>query len=225
MVGQALPGLERNEAVNNEAKVNSNIVWQPTQVTREDREQALKQRGRVVWFTGLSGSGKSTVAVEVERRLVEAGRATYLLDGDNLRFGLNKDLSFSESDRRENIRRIAEVAKLFADAGLIVLAAFISPYREDREALRQSIGEGRFIEVSINTPLSVCEARDTKGLYAKARAGEISDFTGISAPYEEPENPEIAIDTSQVPLDEAAQSVIRIIEAGMDEAFRLSPSA
>lgn len=223
MLGQALPGLERSEAVNTQAKVNSNIVWQPTQVTREDREQVLQQRGRVVWFTGLSGSGKSTVAVEVERRLMAAGRATYLLDGDNLRFGLNHDLNFSACDRRENIRRIAEVAKLFADAGIIVLAAFISPYREDREALRRSIGEGRFIEVSVNTPLTVCEERDTKGLYAKARAGEITDFTGVSAPYEEPENPELAIDTSQVPLGEAAHRVVSFIEASMDEAFRRAP--
>lgn len=206
--------------MNTEAKVNPNIVWQPTQVTRDEREQMLGQRGRVVWFTGLSGSGKSTVAVEVERRLVAAGRVTYLLDGDNLRFGLNRDLSFSVEDRRENIRRIAEVAKLFADAGIIVMAAFISPYRADRDAIRALMGEGRFIEISINTPLEVCEARDTKGLYARARAGEISDFTGISAPYEEPENPELKIDTSQVPLGDAACSVIRVIEDSMDEAWR-----
>lgn len=201
--------------MNIEAKVNPNIVWQPTQVTREEREEMLQQRGRVVWFTGLSGSGKSTVAVEVERRLVQAGRATYLLDGDNLRFGLNRDLTFSAEDRRENIRRIAEVAKLFADAGIIVMAAFISPYRNDRDAIRASMGEGRFIEVSISTPLEVCEARDTKGLYAKARAGEITDFTGISAPYEEPDNPELTIDTSQTSLDEAAQMVVSFIEHSM----------
>lgn len=210
--------------MNTQAKVNPNIVWQPTQVTREDREQMLQQRGRVVWFTGLSGSGKSTVAVEVERRLVQAGRATYLLDGDNLRFGLNHDLSFSADDRRENIRRIAEVAKLFADAGIIVLAAFISPYRKDREAIRAMMGEGRFIEVSINTPLEVCEARDTKGLYAKARAGEILDFTGVSAPYEEPLEPELAIDTSQVALGDAALAVVEVIENSMDEAFRRAPA-
>lgn len=220
MVSPPVPGLEKSEAVNTRAKVNPNIVWQPTQVTREDREETLQQRGRVVWFTGLSGSGKSTVAVEVERRLVKAGRATYLLDGDNLRFGLNRDLSFSADDRQENIRRIAEVAKLFADAGIIVLAAFISPYRADRDALRKSMGEGRFIEVSVNTPLAVCEERDTKGLYAKARAGELSDFTGISAPYEEPENPELAIDTSQVPLGDAARNVVAVIEASLDESFR-----
>lgn len=208
--------------MNTEAKVNPNIVWQPTQVTRDEREQMLQQRGRVVWFTGLSGSGKSTVAVEVERRLVAAGRVTYLLDGDNLRFGLNRDLSFSVEDRRENIRRIAEVARLFADAGIIVMAAFISPYSDDRDAIRASMGEGRFIEISINTPLEVCEARDTKGLYAKARAGEISDFTGISAPYEEPENPELKIDTSQVALGDAACRVIRVIEDSMDEAWRRS---
>ena len=180
----------------------------------------LQQRGRIVWFTGLSGSGKSTVAVEVERRLCMAGRATYLLDGDNLRFGLNKDLTFSAEDRRENIRRIGEVAKLFSDAGIIVLASFISPYKEDRAAIRASVDAGRYIEVHISTPIEVCEGRDIKGLYAKARAGEIKDFTGVNAPYEAPENPELDIDTSRVALDDAVRHVIEFIEDSMDEAWR-----
>lgn len=180
----------------------------------------LQQRGRVVWFTGLSGSGKSTVAVDVERRLVKAGRAVYLLDGDNLRFGLCRDLTFSADDRRENIRRISEVAKLFADAGIIVLAAFISPYREDRDALRASMEPGRYMEIFINTPIEVCEARDIKGLYKKARAGEIEDFTGVSAPYEEPIDPDMTIDTSVVSLDDASRQVVEYIEASLDPAFR-----
>lgn len=206
--------------MSNSTKVNPNIVWQATNVTRADREELLKQRGRILWFTGLSGSGKSTVAAEVERRLLEQGRVTYLLDGDNLRFGLNRDLSFSDADRRENIRRIAEVAKLFVDAGVIVLAAFISPFREDRDNIRASVEPGQFLEVSITTPLAVCEARDVKGLYAKARAGEIPNFTGISSPYEAPLNPEIAVDTTDISLEEAAQRVIDLLDGSMDPSFR-----
>lgn len=201
-------------------KVNPNIVWQTTQVGRKNREQLLQQEGRVLWFTGLSGSGKSTVAVEVERLLLQQGRATYLLDGDNIRFGLNKDLSFSAEDRRENIRRISEVAKLFVDAGIIVLAAFISPFREDRDGLRASMDEGHFLEVSITTPLEVCEARDTKGLYAKARAGEIDNFTGISSPYEAPLNAELEIDTSEVSLPDASRRVIRMLEDTLAPEYR-----
>lgn len=204
----------------NQPNSNPNIVWQHTQVTREDRETMLQQRGRIVWFTGLSGSGKSTVAIEVERRLCAAGRAVYLLDGDNLRFGLNRDLTFSAADRRENIRRIGEVAKLFSDAGIIVLAAFISPYAEDREATRASVEPGRYIEVHVSTPIEVCEARDIKGLYRKARAGEILDFTGVNAPYEIPVNPELTIDTSKVSLDDAVREVLTFIEGSMDEAWR-----
>lgn len=201
-------------------KVNPNIVWQTTQVGRKNREELLQQEGRILWFTGLSGSGKSTVAVEVERLLLQQGRATYLLDGDNIRFGLNKDLTFSAEDRRENIRRISEVAKLFVDAGIIVLAAFISPFREDRDQLRASMDKGRFLEVSITTPLEVCEARDTKGLYAKARAGEIDNFTGISSPYEAPLNPELEIDTSEVSLSDASRRVIRMLEDTLPSAYR-----
>lgn len=173
-----------------------------------------------MWFTGLSGSGKSTVAIDVERRLVKAGRVVYLLDGDNLRFGLCRDLTFSADDRRENIRRISEVAKLFADAGIIVLAAFISPYREDRDALRNSMERGRYMEVFINTPIEVCEQRDIKGLYKKARAGEIADFTGVSAPYEEPIDPEMTIDTSVVSLQDASHQVVAYLEDSLDPAFR-----
>lgn len=194
------------------AKTSPNVVWQSTKVQRSDREKSLGQRGRLVWFTGLSGSGKSTVAIEVERLLMESGRAIYLLDGDNLRFGLNKDLGFSDEDRRENIRRIAEVGKLFVDAGLIVLAAFISPFRADRDGIRTMLDDGQFLEISITTPLAVCEERDVKGLYARARAGEISDFTGISSPYENPLNPELALDTSTMTIQEAARRVLRLLQ-------------
>jgi len=211
--------------VSNSSEINPNIVWQATKVTRADREELLQQRGRILWFTGLSGSGKSTVADEVERLLVAQGRVTYLLDGDNIRFGLNRDLTFSDADRRENIRRIAEVAKLFVDAGVIVLAAFISPFREDRDNIRASVEPGQFLEVSITTPLEVCEARDVKGLYAKARRGEIPNFTGISSPYEPPLNPEIAIDTTDISIAEAAQRVIETLENSMDPAFRRSRSS
>lgn len=205
--------------MNEKETVNRNIVWQQTQVSREDRERVLQQRGRVVWFTGLSGSGKSTLASHVERELNLQGRAAYLLDGDNLRFGLCNDLGFSEGGRRENIRRIGEVARLFADAGIIVLASFISPYREDREALRAKLDDETFIEVHVSTPLEVCEERDVKGLYEKARNGDIKDFTGISAPYEAPINPEVRVDTSVVPLQEAADMVI---EAVLDSIEDLS---
>lgn len=202
------------------SQINPNIVWQTTHVERADRENLLQQRGRIIWFTGLSGSGKSTVAVEVERQLLAQGRATYLLDGDNLRFGLNKDLTFSDEDRRENIRRIAEVAKLFVDAGIIVLAAFISPFRADRDAIRASVEPGQFVEIAITTPLAVCEERDVKGLYAKARAGEIPNFTGISSPYEPPLSPELALNTTDMELNDAAQQVIDVVEASMDVGFR-----
>lgn len=210
--------------MSNSSEINPNIVWQSTKVARADREQLLKQRGRILWFTGLSGSGKSTVADEVERLLLEQGRVTYLLDGDNIRFGLNRDLTFSDADRRENIRRIAEVAKLFVDAGIIVLAAFISPFREDRDNIRTSVEEGQFLEVSISTPLEVCEARDVKGLYAKARRGEIPNFTGITSPYEPPLHPEIDIDTTDISIAEAARHVIEALENSMDPEFRRADS-
>jgi len=182
-------------------------------VSREDRESALGQRACVVWFTGLSGSGKSTLAREVERRLAERGRLVYVLDGDNVRHGLCADLGFSDADRAENIRRIAEVAALLVDAGLIVLTAFISPFRADRAHARRVIGDGRFVEVHVDAPLAECESRDPKGLYAKARRGEIRDFTGIDSPYEPPEKPEIALQTATTGVAAAAGQVVEFLAA------------
>lgn len=185
---------------------SSNVVWHGGEVARADRERRLGQRAGTVWFTGLSGSGKSTVAVELERRLSEAGRLCYRLDGDNLRHGLNGDLGFSEADRAENIRRTGEVCRLLVDAGVIVLASFVSPFRADRDQVR-SLHDAAgmpFSEVHVHVPLEVAEARDPKGLYAKARAGEISGFTGIDQPYEAPETPELRIDTSTHSVGEAA---------------------
>ena len=167
-----------------------NLFFHEHRVPREEKEKRNQHKSRAIWFTGLSGSGKSTVANATEKVLHDMELQTYILDGDNVRMGLNKDLGFSHKDRTENIRRIAEVANLFADSGSIVLTAFISPYREDRDKARQIIGNENFIEVFVNTDLSVCERRDTKGLYKKARAGEIKGFTGIDAPYEAPLNPE-----------------------------------
>lgn len=187
--------------------VSTNIVRAEGRVTGEDRARTLGHHGQTVWFTGLSGSGKSTLAFAVEEALVAKGVACYVLDGDNVRFGLNRDLGFSPEDRTENIRRIGEVCRLFQDAGLVVLTAFISPYRADRQQVRDLHPAGTFREVYVDTPLDVCEARDVKGLYAKARAGEIPDFSGISAPYEAPDDPEITVDTSH-PLDECVASVI-----------------
>lgn len=188
---------------------SSNVVWHSGDVTRTDREARLGQRAGTVWFTGLSGSGKSTVAVELERRLAAAGRLCYRLDGDNLRHGLNGDLGFSERDRTENIRRTGEVCRLLVDAGVIVLASFVSPFRADRQQVRtlHAAAEMPFIEVHVHVPLEVAEARDPKGLYAKARAGEISGFTGIDQPYEAPESPELRIDTSTGSVAETAATV------------------
>lgn len=189
----------------------TNIVWHGGNVSKKDREEFLRQKGVVLWFTGLSGSGKSTLAGEIEKKLFAGGHLSYVLDGDNIRFGLNKNLGFSPEDRAENIRRIGEVAKLFADAGIITLTAFISPYRADRDTARGLLKEGEFIEVFVKCPVLECEKRDTKGLYKKARAGEIKEFTGISAPYEEPVSPEIVLDTALLALDEAADLVIRYL--------------
>lgn len=191
----------------------TNIVWHGGSVNKTDRENALGQRGVVLWFTGLSGSGKSTLAREVEKRLYLAGHHSYVLDGDNIRFGLNRNLGFSPEDRTENIRRIGEVAKLFADAGIIVLTAFISPYRADREVARDLMAEGEFIEIFVRCTVAECEKRDVKGLYKKARAGEIKEFTGISAPYEEPLKPELIVDTAQLSLEDAADLVIDYLKA------------
>ena len=181
--------------------VSTNILRVESLVGAADRVALLGHSGRTVWFTGLSGSGKSTLAFAVEEALVARGVAAYVLDGDNVRFGLNRDLGFSAADRTENVRRIGEVCRLFQDAGLVVLSAFISPYRADRDAVRALHPEGSFVEVFVDTPLDICEARDVKGLYARARTGEIPDFSGISAPYEAPEAPDITVDAT-CPLNE-----------------------
>ena len=192
--------------------MDNHIVWQDTKVTLSDRELLMKQKGLIIWFTGLSGSGKSTIAVELEKLLYQKGVHTYLLDGDNIRHGLNSDLSFSPEDREENIRRIGEVACLFLDAGLITLASFISPYRKDRDRIREKAGKERFLEVFVDCPLEVCEQRDVKGLYKMAREGKISDFTGISAPYERPENPEITVNSSMDTVEESIERIYAYIQ-------------
>lgn len=189
----------------------SNLVWQNMDITRELREQHLNQKACTLWLTGLSGAGKSTVANELEKRLFAMGKHTMLLDGDNVRMGLNKNLGFAEKDRIENIRRIAEVAKLMNDAGLIVLASFISPYRQDRRNAREIIGDN-FVEIYVSTPLAECERRDVKGLYKAARTGEIPDFTGVSGPYESPLNPEVEIDTSIHSLEECVNMILESIK-------------
>ncbi len=190
----------------------ANIHWQATDVNKASRARKLKQQPTVLWFTGLSGSGKSTIANIVEKKLHAQGHLTYLLDGDNVRHGLNRDLGFTDADRVENIRRVAEVAKLMADAGLIVLVSFISPFRSERNMARERLGKGEFMEIYIDTPLAEAEKRDVKGLYAKARKGEIKNFTGISSPYEAPEKPEIRIDTSLVSPENAAQEILNILK-------------
>jgi adenylyl-sulfate kinase len=184
-----------------------NVVLQKTAVSREDRARVSGQRGVVLWFTGLSGSGKSTVASAVEQSLNAAGRLTYLLDGDNVRHGLNGDLGFSDADRQENIRRVAHVSRLFWDANVITLVSFISPFKAERVLARELVGTD-FVEVFVDTPLEVCERRDVKGLYKKARAGEIASFTGISSPYEAPENPEIRLKTGEESLDQSVEKVL-----------------
>ena len=186
-----------------------NIYWSQGKVDSEQRALRNGHRGRVIWLTGLSASGKSTIATDLERELFNMGRHVYVLDGDNMRHGLCSDLGFSPKDRKENIRRVGETAKLFAAAGNICITAFISPYRSDREMVRQIMEPGKFVEVYCNAPLEVCEARDPKGLYARARAHQIKDFTGVSAPYEAPENAELELATDQLTV---AESVARIIE-------------
>lgn len=191
--------------------MNSNIVWHQATVTRLRREQMNDHKSFILWFTGLSGAGKSTLAHRVEEMLYELGCRTYVFDGDNVRHGLCSDLGFSMEDRSENIRRIGEMSKLFVDAGVIALTAFISPFRRDRDLVRSLAGEGDFIEIYCNTPLNVCEQRDVKGLYQRARRGEIADFTGISSPYEEPLNPELTVMTGAHELDECARQVIEYL--------------
>lgn len=194
---------------------STNIKWHSSSLSAEEREEKLGV-GAIVWFTGLSGSGKSTVARAVESALVRRGDTAFVLDGDNLRFGLNKDLGFSPEDRQENIRRVGEVSKLFADANVILLAAFISPYQRDRDAIRALVPAGRFVEVHVSTSIDVCAERDPKGLYAKAQRGEITNFTGISAPYEAPVNPELKLDTGDLSLEESVYTTIdRLMTLGI----------
>lgn len=192
---------------------SKHIVREAGLVSAADRRAVFGNGPATVWFTGLSGSGKSTLAFALEKALIERGVATYVLDGDNVRHGLGADLGFSAEDRAENIRRIGHVCRLFYDAGLVVLTAFISPYRADRELVRQLHPDGGFIEVFVDTPIEVCEARDVKGLYAKARSGEISEFSGVSAPYEAPQSPELTVDTSSLPLDAAVTQVVDMLRA------------
>ena len=198
---------------------STNVHWHEGHISREERESQNGHRGAILWFTGLSGSGKSTLANAVDRRLHELGLSSYVLDGDNVRHGLNGDLGFSPEDRTENIRRIGEVAKLFADAGTFALTAFISPYREDRDRIRETTSRtDDFVEVFVYCPLDVCEERDPKGLYKKARAGEIPEFTGISAPYEEPAAAELVVDTAENSLDECVDLVLKhLVERGYIE--------
>jgi len=189
-----------------------NIVWHSTKITQKDRLKRLNQRPCIIWFTGLSASGKSTIANAVEQQLFQRGHMTYLLDGDNLRHGLSQDLGFSEEDRIENIRRIGEVSKLFLDAGIIVLSAFISPFRADRQIARNLVNNGDFIEIFVDTPLKICEQRDPKGLYEKARSGNITNFTGINSPYEIPGDPEIRVLGYDQSIVDSSMSVIQFLE-------------
>ena len=190
----------------------SNITWHAHQVTQDQREKLLEQKGVVVWFTGLSGSGKSTIANELAHQLHTQGKLCYVLDGDNIRHGLNKNLGFSAEDRKENIRRISEVASLFVDAGIITLTAFISPYKEDRAFCRTLVGKNRFIEIYVTASLETCEKRDPKGLYKKARVGDIQHFTGITAPYEPPEHPDLIINTDTSDVYESAELVLKTLQ-------------
>jgi adenylylsulfate kinase len=192
--------------------IEKNIIWHEHNVSKEDRSSIKNQKSSILWFTGLSGSGKSTIANAVEKKLNELNKHTYLLDGDNIRMGLNRGLSFSDEDRVENIRRIGEVAKLFVDSGIIVLTAFISPFQQERDTVRGLVKEDEFIEIYIDTSLKVCESRDPKGLYKKARNMEIANFTGISAPYDTPNKAEIHLKTEQLSIKECADIVVNYLE-------------
>lgn len=192
--------------------MSSNIVWHHHKVTRAERATIKNQKPCLLWFTGLSGSGKSTIANALDVALYNRGYHTFLLDGDNVRHGLNKDLGFSDEDRIENIRRIGEVSKLFTDSGLIVLSAFISPFTSDRRMVRNLFPAGEFIEVFMDTPLATCEERDPKGLYQKARAGEIRHFTGIDSPYQAPERPEVRVDTSEMTVDDCVERLVGYLQ-------------
>lgn len=205
--------MDRKRAMKPEADlsehVSKDVAWQNSKVLATDRERLLRQQPATVWLTGLSGAGKSTIAFELEQRLMARGYLVFVLDGDNVRHGLSRDLGFSPEDRTENIRRIAEVAKLFNDAGLLVVTSFISPYRRDRDIAREIIGNDRFIETYLCTAIQVCEGRDPKGLYKKVREGSIPEFTGVTAPYESPDTPELKIDTERVSVDESVAEIIR----------------
>jgi adenylylsulfate kinase len=192
---------------------SSNVVWHRATVTRERREEQNQHKSVILWFTGLSGAGKSTLAHAVEERLHQMGSRTFVLDGDNVRHGLCNDLGFSIEDRTENIRRIAEVAKLFLEGGLITLTAFISPFRSERNAARNIVPHGDFLEIYCHCSIDICEERDVKGLYKRARAGEIKDFTGISSPYEEPQAPELSVDTGSAPIEECVEQVIELLRS------------
>ncbi|WP_194746005.1 adenylyl-sulfate kinase [Staphylococcus chromogenes] len=191
---------------------SQNITWHDSEVTKAERQVRHNHKSAILWFTGLSGSGKSTISVALEKALFERGLNTYRLDGDNVRHGLNNNLGFSPEDRKENIRRIAEVSKLMVDAGLITLTAFISPYKADRDRAREIVEDGEFIEIYTKASVEACEKRDPKGLYQKARTGEIPEFTGISAPYEAPEHPEIVIDTEETSIEEAVLQILNYLE-------------
>ncbi len=190
--------------------MSKNIVKQEYKITREDREKRNGHPGKVFWFTGLSGSGKSTLANQFEVELFNQGVQTYVLDGDNIRFGLNSDLMFTDEDRKENLRRIAEVAKLYVDAGMVVIAAFITPFEEDREKIKNIIGEDDFVHIYVDCPLEVCEERDVKGLYKKARNGEIKNFTGISSPFEPPKNNDLVIHSDKESLQDSLQKLLNL---------------
>ncbi|WP_257009152.1 adenylyl-sulfate kinase [Bacillus sp. 7884-1] len=190
----------------------TNITWHDPSITKKDRREQNGHKSFILWFTGLSGSGKSTLANEIAKRLFDRKIRNYILDGDNIRFGLNKDLGFSKEDRQENIRRIGEVSKLFVDSGQVVLAAFISPFQRDRDQVRQLVEKNEFIEVFVNCPLDVCEKRDPKGLYQKLREGKIKEFSGVDSVYEEPVNPELIIDTNKYSIQECVALVIKYLE-------------
>lgn len=199
---------------------NKNIVWQQMTITRKKRAESLQQVPKTIWLTGLSGAGKSTLINEMDKRLFAQRKKTMVLDGDNVRMGLNGDLGFRKEDREENIRRVAEVAKLMNDAGIIVLTSFISPFEADRQKAREIIGEDSFIEIYVSTPLEECEKRDVKGLYKKARQGKITDFSGISSPYEVPRNADIKVDTSGKKIEDCVDEIMEQLSAIMDENKR-----
>ncbi|GIL79835.1 hypothetical protein Vretimale_12454 [Volvox reticuliferus] len=222
----SLGAVSRSMSTAYDIGASTNIKWHEGAVPTEAKEACMQQRGVVVWFTGLSGSGKSTVACTLEHALAESGKVTALLDGDNIRHGLNSNLGFSATDREENIRRIGEVSKLFADTGIITLVSFISPYRKDRDNVRSRVNPGRFVEVYMKVPISICEERDPKGLYKKARAGKLKGFTGIDDPYEEPTNPEVVIEaeTPEGKRISPQEQALQLLEFLKSKGFLTGPS-